>query len=217
MSLPPDSNQNPEPGLSAIDAKPAVASVESPFQQSLAALAHELNNPLAAILGFSQLLLKKHWPPEDRAALDTINSEAIRCASIVHNRLVSRDQRAESNQAARAFDILLVADASLPDQAEVETFLSSRGHAVITASSGEMALRLANQTPFDVIICGEGLVTRDGIVVAATLRKSGRCANARFVTTLPRVSSAAPAAGDAAPTTTPHLDVAALRRLVEGD
>jgi len=45
---------------------------------TLAGVAHELNNPLAAIMGFTQLLLRKAWPSEDRAALETINHEAIR-------------------------------------------------------------------------------------------------------------------------------------------
>src|SRR5207237_7921179 len=53
---------------------------------TLAGVAHELNNPLAAIMGFAQLLLKKAWPSEDRAALETINHEAIRSATIVRDR-----------------------------------------------------------------------------------------------------------------------------------
>src|SRR5690348_2004071 len=53
----------------------------------LAGVAHELNNPLAAIVGFSQLLLKKHWPEEDRAALEAIRDEANRSAAIVKDLL----------------------------------------------------------------------------------------------------------------------------------
>jgi nitrogen-specific signal transduction histidine kinase/CheY-like chemotaxis protein len=54
---------------------------------TLAGVAHELNNPLAAIVGFSQLLLKKSWPEEDRAALEAIQHEASRSAAIVKDLL----------------------------------------------------------------------------------------------------------------------------------
>lgn len=54
---------------------------------TLAGVAHELNNPLAAIMGFAQLLLKKPWPDDDRAALETINHEAIRSAKVVKDLL----------------------------------------------------------------------------------------------------------------------------------
>jgi nitrogen-specific signal transduction histidine kinase len=54
---------------------------------TLAGVAHELNNPLAAIVGFSQLLLKKSWPDDDRAALEAIQHEASRTAAIVKDLL----------------------------------------------------------------------------------------------------------------------------------
>ena len=56
---------------------------------TLAGVAHELNNPLAAIIGFSQLLLKKQWSAEDRAALETISHEAICSATIIKDLLAS--------------------------------------------------------------------------------------------------------------------------------
>ena len=60
---------------------------------TLAGVAHELNNPLAAIMGFAQLLLRKPWPAEDRAALETINHEAIRSATIVKDLLAMARKR----------------------------------------------------------------------------------------------------------------------------
>ena len=53
----------------------------------LAGVAHELNNPLAAISGFSQLLLRGNWPPEDRKALETIGREARRAERVVRDLL----------------------------------------------------------------------------------------------------------------------------------
>jgi PAS domain S-box-containing protein len=53
----------------------------------LAGVAHELNNPLAAISGFSQLLLRGAWPDDDRKALETIGREARRAERVVRDLL----------------------------------------------------------------------------------------------------------------------------------
>ena len=53
----------------------------------LAGVAHELNNPLAAISGFSQLLLRGSWPADDRKALETIGREARRAERVVRDLL----------------------------------------------------------------------------------------------------------------------------------
>lgn len=53
----------------------------------LSGVAHELNNPLAAISGFSQLLLRGAWPDNDRKALETIGREARRAERVVRDLL----------------------------------------------------------------------------------------------------------------------------------
>jgi signal transduction histidine kinase/CheY-like chemotaxis protein len=60
---------------------------------TLAGAAHELNNPLAAIMGFAQWLMKKPWPDEDRMALETISHEAERSARIVKDLLTLARRR----------------------------------------------------------------------------------------------------------------------------
>ena len=60
---------------------------------TLAGVAHELNNPLAAILGFAQLLLKKEVDPEMRLALETIDHEASRAGRIVRDLLTIARKR----------------------------------------------------------------------------------------------------------------------------
>jgi len=350
---------------------------------TLAGVAHELNNPLAAIMGFAQLLLKKPWSSEDRTALETINHEAIRSATIVKDLLAMARKRdverrvpadvndivgyicrtrrygletagitctleldptlpmvhgdraqleqvilnllnnaeqalhnaaegharsaairirthhqpdaviieVEDNgpgipaaeqsqiwdpfwttkdegegtglglavvhgivvdhggsislenargsgarfvirlplapdapapgplgQASRPLDVLVV-DPGASDLLFVERFLTSRGHAVINAGSGELAVRLATQTVFDAILCDARLLGRDGTSVAMALRATSGGAGARFV--LSATSPIEPhqlhvSMKDSAHVTRPY-DVEELRRLIEGE
>jgi PAS domain S-box-containing protein len=351
---------------------------------TLAGVAHELNNPLAAIMGFAQLLLKKPWPGEDRAAIETINHEAIRSATIVKDLLAMARRRdverrvrtdvndvvgyivrtrryaletdgiscslepdpalpmvfgdraqleqvilnlinnaeqalrgvddaqgraqghirirthhderdviieveddgpgipessqsqiwdpfwttkgegegtglglavvhgiiadhggaisfenapgsgarfvirlpiatdtsdaAPAGQASRPLDVLVV-DPGASDLLFVERFLTSRGHAVINAGSGELALRLASQTSFDAVVCDARLLGRDGQSVAATLRATTGCAKARFVLSAsdPLDAQRLPTIMEGAALVARPYDVEELRRLIEGD
>jgi signal transduction histidine kinase/CheY-like chemotaxis protein len=56
--------------------------------QLVSGVAHELNNPLAGVLGYSQLLQRMDLSEEVRRALDKIESEAERCRRIVQNLLI---------------------------------------------------------------------------------------------------------------------------------
>ena len=51
-------------------------------------LAHELNNPLTGVIGFSQLLLSKNLPDEIREDIEIIYSEAKRAADVMKNLLI---------------------------------------------------------------------------------------------------------------------------------
>lgn len=67
--------------------------------QLVAGVAHELNNPLTSIIGFSDLLLQKEVPPIIESDLRIINDEAKRSAAIVNNLLTfSRQQSREKSK-----------------------------------------------------------------------------------------------------------------------
>jgi DNA-binding response OmpR family regulator len=123
-----------------------------------------------------------------------------------------------AGQAPRPLDVLIV-DPGASDLLFVERFLTSRGHAVINAESGELALRLASQTTFDAVVCGTRLIGRDGTSIATTLRATSGCEQARFVLSAPDAaeSGESPAHIDGAAYVARPYDVEELRRLIEGD
>ena len=74
---------------------------------TLAGVAHELNNPLAAILGFAQLLLRKELDSDARAALETIDHEAARAGKIVRDLLtLARKREAERRVRVNLNDVV---------------------------------------------------------------------------------------------------------------
>jgi PAS domain S-box-containing protein len=64
--------------------------------QLASGIAHELNNPLTAVIGFSELLLERDIPDDVKEDLVMINKEARRTASVVKGLLTfARRQRVE--------------------------------------------------------------------------------------------------------------------------
>jgi signal transduction histidine kinase/CheY-like chemotaxis protein/GAF domain-containing protein len=59
----------------------------SALRQTLSGAAHELNNPLAVIMGYAQLLQDTHDPQEIRQGLDSIHRQAQRAREVVGNLL----------------------------------------------------------------------------------------------------------------------------------
>ena len=114
---------------------------------------------------------------------------------------------------------MLVVDPGASDLLFVERFLTSRGHAVINAGSGELALRLANQTTFDAVVCDARLLGRDGMPVAAALRRTPACVGRaiRFVGAVGRSPACCRPTIPGAEVVARPYDVEELRRLIEGD
>ncbi len=63
-----------------------------------AGTAHELNNPLTSVLGFSQLVMEKDIPDDIREDLKLIHNEAQRAASVTKNLLTFARKQAPAKQ-----------------------------------------------------------------------------------------------------------------------
>ena len=75
----------------------------SAIGQLISGVAHELNNPLSGVMGFTQLLQSSETNPKVRQNLDRIYNEAVRCQKIVQN-LLSFARRHQPEKSARSLN-----------------------------------------------------------------------------------------------------------------
>jgi len=71
-----------------------------------AGTAHELNNPLTSIIGFSQLLMEREVPDDIREDLKLINTEAQRAANVTKNLLTFARKQAPVKQRSHMNSII---------------------------------------------------------------------------------------------------------------
>ncbi|HMF92775.1 MAG TPA: ATP-binding protein [Vicinamibacterales bacterium] len=137
--------------------------------QLVAGVAHEINNPLQAVMGFTELLIDKERRPEVREDLLQIRTDAGRAAKIVHNLLLfARRETLErsvadlneivrSTVALRAFDYRTRQLALQQElSSEVPLIVANRAQIqqvlVNLLLNAEQAVRASNQ-PGTVTVC----------------------------------------------------------------
>jgi len=74
--------------------------------QLAAGVAHEINNPLTGVIGFSHLMLSRDIPDDMKQDLQVIHSEAQRVAKIVENLLIFAHQRKAGREYVNINDII---------------------------------------------------------------------------------------------------------------
>ncbi len=95
-----------------------------------AGVAHEINNPLTSVLGYSQLLMSADVPQAVLDDLQIVYSEASRAAKIVHN-LLSFARRSEANKTY--MDITVVLERAL----EMKSYDVQSGNIQVTRDFAE--------------------------------------------------------------------------------
>jgi two-component system NtrC family sensor kinase len=128
------------------------------------------------------------------------------------------DDQPAAAQAEHPLDILVIDDE--PAIARfLEQYLSSRGHAVLTASGGAPGLKMAEQMPFDVVVCDLRMPGMDGFEVVRRLRDiPGREPGRVVISTGATIDAAARRRLDAlkvAAVVAKPYDIELLRRAVE--
>src|SRR6187551_1617481 len=73
--------------------------------QFVAGVAHELNNPLTSVIGFSELLQATSTDPKQRDQVNHINRKAIRCHKIVHSLLGFSRQHEPERKLVKLHDV----------------------------------------------------------------------------------------------------------------
>ena len=81
-----------------LEQKAHLASRLASVGEMASGIAHEINNPLTAVIGFSQLLMDNDLPEEIKEDLVIINKEAQRAAGVARNLLTFARKHAPSKQ-----------------------------------------------------------------------------------------------------------------------
>jgi PAS domain S-box-containing protein len=71
-----------------------------------AGIAHELNNPLTGVIGFSQLLMDKEMPEDIRQNIEVVYSEAQRASQVVKNLLTFARRHAAVKEKVNINDVI---------------------------------------------------------------------------------------------------------------
>jgi CheY-like chemotaxis protein len=176
----------------------AASTEEEKKQELLAVLAHELRNPLAAIMSSAELLkLQEASPADTPALLETIEDRVRAITDILNDMLTPvpawRDimpvkapilahthlaptakSRLHSGrkvpQTSQARTILVVDDNEVAAEA-LGRLLELRGHTVTLAFDGSSAIRSVRESAPEVIILDIGLPDIDGYEVAHILQQ----------------------------------------------
>jgi CheY-like chemotaxis protein len=182
------------------DAAPALAQARRDFEAKFRVIydqSHDLNSPLNAIIGFSEILLdektNKTTPEERREFVSHINESGKRLVEHIRELIEFAKQEAGIQErpiaivppagAASKAPVILVADNDPAVKERIEPFLSHAGYEVVIAASAQEALRKAVQLQPLAVLIDTQLPPNGGSGLVYDLRRESKTKDIPIVLT----------------------------------
>jgi signal transduction histidine kinase len=158
--------------------------------QLVSGVAHELNNPLSVVIGYTQLLLRKELPGSLRGPLETVVAQGQRMATIVQNLLLFARQGGHERRAVDVADALEKVIALRASQLRLSNISVVRDHApdlpLVFADINQL-----QQVFLNLLLNAEQMISESGVGGRICLRTATR-ADARGRWVLGQVSDDGP-------------------------
>jgi CheY-like chemotaxis protein/chromosome segregation ATPase len=182
------------------DTAPALTQAKRDFEAKFRVIydqSHDLNSPLNAILGFSEILLdekaNKTTPEERREFVAHINESGKRLVEHIRELIEFAKQEAGIQErpvqmvppvgAATKPPVILVADNDPAVKERIEPFLSHAGYEVVIAASAQEALRKAVQLQPLAVLIDTQLPPNGGSGLVYDLRRESKTKDIPIVLT----------------------------------
>ena len=182
------------------DAAPALSQARRDFEAKFRVIydqSHDLNSPLNAIIGFSEILLdekaNKTTPEERREFVAHINESGKRLVEHIRELIEFAKQEAGIQErpvamvppagAASKPPVILVADNDPAVKERIEPFLSHAGYEVVIAASAQEALRKAVQLQPLAVLIDTQLPPNGGSGLVYDLRRESKTKDIPIVLT----------------------------------
>jgi two-component system sensor histidine kinase/response regulator len=156
-------------------------------------LLHDLRSPLNQIIGYSELLAEEaegQWAEGFVTDLQKIRGAGRRILTLIEQNFTTRNEKStavagdDEELPPEAADVLqlhavapgivLVVDDDATNREVLSRRLKLQGHVVVTAISGEDALQLAHEHPFDLVLLDIMMPDMDGYEVLGRLKADER-------------------------------------------
>src|SRR5207237_207644 len=182
------------------DAAPALSQAKRDFEAKFRVIydqSHDLNSPLNAIIGFSEILLdekaNKTTPEERREFVAHINESGKRLVEHIRELIEFAKQEAGIQErpvqmmppvgAGTKPPVILVADNDPAVKERIEPFLSHAGYEVVIAASAQEALRKAVQLQPLAVLIDTQLPPNGGSGLVYDLRRESKTKDIPIVLT----------------------------------
>jgi PAS domain S-box-containing protein len=138
---------------------------------------HEINTPLNAIVGYSELLMKnRELSSDDKERLKTISNQSFLLKSRIQKLLSDSDASHinSSNKEHEPIQRVLVVDDVPINRTLLKIMLERKGYTVDEAENGQLAIEAFHQRKPDLVLMDISMPVMNGVEAVKKIRESGR-------------------------------------------